>query len=239
MKLCLLFKNLFDYDIVLPPPINLCENIDTIYLTDNKITQNCALSKGWKYSYITEKFINNTNSIEKRNAIGYINCYPEKIIPELKNYDYVFICDSNIIRLDTNYGEFINSVSNKHALYITSGYYNGTDNNILKELERSLSNRRWNYDFKNIKDATYKYLEIFSNMNIDYRNIPVVSAKYIGWNINHENKNIIADYVFNEHCKHLQGNIIFSTCVVLYPEDTLHYTQFLNDGQVSEHTKIF
>jgi hypothetical protein len=76
-------------------------------------------------------------------------------------------------------------------------------------------------------------------MKINYRNIPVVSAKYIGWNINHERKNIIADYVFNEYSKHLQGNIIFSTCLVLYTEDTLHYTKFLNDGQVEQHVKQY
>ena len=238
-KVCLLFKNLFNFDKVLPVPLNLPMMMDTIYLTDNTKTQTDALSKGWKYSYVTEKFLNSVSNIEKRNAIAYINCYPEKIIPYIKNYDYIFICDSNVIKLDTNYGEFINSVSDKHALYITSGWYNGIDNNIEKELERSLLENRWSYDFKNIIDNTHKYLQMFHDIKMSYRNIPVAIAKYIGWNINHERKNIIADYVFNEYCKHLQGNIIFSTCLVLYPEDTLHYTRFLNDGQYDKHAKKY
>ena len=239
MKVCFLFKNLFNYDVVLPPPVNIPKNIDTIYLTDNKKTQNDALSKGWKFSYVTEKFLNNVSSIEKRNAIAYINCYPEKIVDDIKNYNYIFICDSNVIKLDTKYFEFINSASDKHALYVTSGWYSGIHNNILEELKRSLVNNRWSYDFKNIRDSTKKYLQKFYDMKINYRNISVVSAKYIGWNINHERKSIIADYVFNEYCKHLQGNIILSTCLVLYPEDTLHYTKFLNDGQVDQHAKKY
>ena len=40
MKVCFLFKNLFNYDVVLPPPVNIPKNIDTIYLTDNKKTSN-------------------------------------------------------------------------------------------------------------------------------------------------------------------------------------------------------
>ena len=239
MKVCFLFKNLFNYDTVLPPPINIPKNIDTIYLTDNEKTQNDALSKGWKFSYVTEKFLNNVTSIEKRNAIAYINCYPEKIVDDIKNYNYIFICDSNVIKLDSKYLEFINSASDKHALYVTSGWYSGIHNNILEEMKRSLGNNRWSYDFKNIIDSTKKYLQDFYNMKINYHNIPVVSAKYIGWNINHERKNIIADYVFNEYSKHLQGNIIFSTCLVLYTEDTLHYTKFLNDGQVEQHVKQY
>lgn len=239
MKICLLFKNLFNYDVVLPPPINTPSNIDTIYLTDNIITQTNALSKGWKYSYITEQFLYHISNIEKRQAIAYINCYPENVISEIKEYDYVFICDSNVLKMDTNYGEFTNNSSNKHALYVTSGYYKGNNNNILEELNRSLSNMRWSYDFQNIKDATFEYLQQFKDMNIDYNSVPVVSAKYIGWNIHHDNKNLVADYVYKEYCKHLQGNIIFSTCLVLYPELIFHYTDFLNDGCVNGHIKQY
>ena len=239
MKVCFLFKNLFNYDTIVSPPKNMPKNIDTIYLTDNEKNKNDALSKGWKYSYVTEKFLNSISNIEKRNAIAYINCYPEKIISDIKNYNYIFICDSNVIKLDTNYFEFTNSASDKHALYVTSGWYNGTQNNINQELKRSMMNSRWSYDFKNITDSTHKYLQQFYDMKLDYRSVPVVSAKYIGWNINHERKNIIADYVYSEYCKHLQGNIIFSTCLVLYPEDTLHYTGFLNDGTVSGHNKQY
>jgi hypothetical protein len=239
MKICLLFKNLFSYDIVLPPPINLPDNIDSIYLTDNKEVQKETLEKGWKYSYITEEFLSSTSSFEKRKVIAYINCYPEKVIPEINKYDYVFICDSNVVKLDTNYGEFINNSSEKYALYVTSGYYSGLNNNILRELERSVVSKRWSYNFKNMIASTNEYLKIIENMKIDYKSIPVVSAKYIGWNIHHERKNIIADYVFNEYSKHLQGNIIFSMCLVLHSSDTLHYTEFLNDGIVYSHVKDY
>lgn len=239
MKIGLLFKNLFNYDEIIPPPKNIPSNMDSIYLTDSVENQKKALSKGWKYCYVTEQFLNVNTNIKKRLAIAHINCYPENYLPDNKNYDYVFICDSNVVKLDTNYSEFIKNASDKHALYVTSGWYIGINNNIKKELERSLCNKRWSYDFNNITNATQNYIKLFSDMNIDYHTVPVVSAKYIGWNINHDKKNIIADYVYKEYSKHLQGNIIFSTCLVLYPEYTFHYKDFLNDAGVHNHIKYF
>jgi len=35
--------------------------------------------------------------------------------------------------------------------------------------------------------------------------------------------------------QHLQGNIILSMMLHLYPDDICHYTGFKNDGRVSTH----
>ena len=48
------------------------------------------------------------------------------------------ICDSNVTKLDTNYSEFIKGIEDQ-TLCITSGWYRGSHNNIVAELNRSLN----------------------------------------------------------------------------------------------------
>jgi hypothetical protein len=237
-NICFLFKNLFNYDEILPPPLNLDSNIDTIYITDSNDIS-LIFEKGWKYVYIINQFNNSYTQFEKRKAIAYINCYPERIVPELNRYDYIFICDSNVIKMDTNYSDFLSKVDVKYACYFTSGYYSGSDNNIISEYIRSIAQSRWSYNHENMTKSINRYTDILNDKNIDIYKIPVVSAKYIGWNINHENKNIIADYVYNEYSEHLQGNIIFSMVYALYSDIVYNYMDFMNDGCVNNHSSSY
>lgn len=236
---CYLVKNLFNYDIIYPPPSNLSSNIDSVYVTDNSNSYHEALNKGWKYVYIVTEFLDKNDSFSKRLAIAYINCYPEKLIPELNRYNYIFICDANFINLPSNYNDFLSNKSIKYALYINSGYYKNDQNNIKEELYRSIHNSRWSYNFKQMIISTNEYLKLLNSINLDYKTIPVISAKYIGWNINHNNKNYIADYVYNEYSKHLQGNIIFSMCLALFKENIFHFDILNNDTNTLEHTQNY
>jgi hypothetical protein len=183
-------------------------NVTPIYITDCMTKYNQAKDMGYT-AYYTDKYKDITDSFERRKIIAYINCYPEKVIPELLQYTYVFICDSNVVELDSNYKEFINLKSDNKCLYLTSGWYKKSDNTMKKELERSLHNPRWQYNFDQMKDSVNEYFKLLEKLNINIDDTPVVSAKYIGWNIKHNYKNILSDFVYKEYMKHLQGNIIF------------------------------
>ena len=231
-KICLLYKNFWSYDPVVPVPSNLPPNIDTIYVTDNLNMALCAKNLYWTKTYVIDTHITITDAFERRKIIAYINCFPEKFVPELNIYDYVMICDSNVIKLDTNYSEFIKGIENQ-TLCITSGWYRGPHNNIVAELHRSLNQPRWRYNFDKIKQWCDIFFPQLVYLGIDPNVCPVVSAKYIGWNIHHSKKNEIAQWVYDQYMIHLQGNIIFSVADKLFPRDIYHYKNFLNDGELS------
>ena len=90
MSKCFVMKNLFNYDPVLPIPSNFPKDMDAVYITDSQETANAALKIGW-IVYIITDFLNADTSFKKRCAIAYINCYAEKLIPELNKYTYIFI----------------------------------------------------------------------------------------------------------------------------------------------------
>lgn len=230
---CFIFKNFFSYDPVLKLPNNLPPNITPIYITDSINAITTAKELGWEVVY-KDTYNHITDPFEKRKLIAEINCYPERFI-DCSKYKFVYICDANVITLDSNYATFISNKGDKNALYLTSGWYSGHNNTMQKELERSLTNKRWSYNFNEIKHSVDEYHSKLTNLEIPFDDTPVISAKYIGWNISHSYKNIIADYVYNEYMKHLQGNIIFSMALKLYPDYICHYTGFKNDGCVLKH----
>lgn len=80
-----------------------------------------------------------------------------------------------------------------------------------------------------------KYIELFKQKNLNPLECKVASAKYIGWNIQNKNKNNIAEFVFNEYINHLQGNIIFSVAIKLFPEDIFHFRNGFFSGKVIFH----
>jgi len=230
---CLIFKNLFGYDTISGLPKKLPQNMRCFYIIDS--TDNCqkAESLGWETIYIN-KYLDITDSFKKRKVIAEINCYPERFI-DTSQFKYVFICDSNVVALDSNYSDFVSKKSEEKALYLTSGWYKGSQNTMQQELARSLGNRRWEYNFNEMRKSVSEYLSHLTDMGKNIAHTPVISAKYIGWNINHPMKREISDYVYTEYTKHLQGNIIFSMALQIYPAHIEHYTNFKNDGSVSDH----
>lgn len=230
-----LTKNLWSYEQVHPIPNRLPKGIKTFYITDNQKTAEEAKEKGWDHVYITKEYLNITDKLLRRSIIGTINCYPEKFA-DLSLFDRVYICDSNIITLPSNYEDFINHDTEK-ACYTYSGYYKGDADNILQELRRSV-NSRWSYNSEGMEASTREYIDIMTDLGFDYKKESVSSAKYIGWNLKHKEKHIVADYVYNEYRKHLQGNIIFTIARVLYPDLVSDFRVLNDDVELSQHNFI-
>jgi len=234
MARCLIVKNFFSYDPVVAKP-ELPKGVDGIYITDNEEDQKKALSLGWNKAFLVTQFLTVIDPLRKREIIALMNCYPETVVSELLAYDYVFICDSNVVKLDSNYQVFLDQASSNYALYVTSGWYRGDENNITRELVRSLANSRWSYNFNEITSCYQTYVQLLDRVGLNPGQCPVVSAKYIGWNLRHPTKKTIADFVYGEYMKHLQGNITISVTAKLFPNDVYHYTGFINDGKVCSH----
>jgi len=231
-----LVKNLFNYEKVIPPPTNLAENFQTIYLTDNDI--NCELAKklGWGIVKKIEQFLNVEDKFERRKIIAFINSFPHKLVPEVLDYNFVFVSDSNIVRLWDEYIVFTQNCSNEFALFVTSGYYSDDRDTIMAESNQSANTERWAYNKNEIIDSTNRYLTELKEKNIDVDNLSVVSAKYIGWNLHHEKYELLSNLLFKEGSENLQGNIILSYMSGIYSNDIYNYnTKNYSGGILNEH----
>jgi len=231
-----LVKNLFNYEKVIPPPTNLPENFQTVYLTDNDI--NCELAKnlGWGIVKKIEQFLNVEDKFERRKIIAFINSFPHKLVPEVLDYNFVFVSDSNIVRLWDEYIVFTQNCSNEFALFVTSGYYSDDRDTIMAESNQSANTERWAYNKNEIIDSTNRYLTELKEKNIDVDNLSVVSAKYIGWNLYHEKYELLSNLLFKEGSENLQGNIILSYMSGIYSNDIYNYnTKNYSGGILNEH----
>jgi hypothetical protein len=218
-----LVKNFFNYEKIIPPPKNLPENLITVYVTDSDKNAETAKSLGWEITKVLKDHINITDSFEKRKLIGFINAYPLKVVPELENPRYIFVCDSNINNLWFGYGDFVKKCSDNYALFVTSGYYSGNRDNIDRECEISCNVKRWSYNSISIKESTERYKKILENNNIEYKNLSIVSAKYYGWNVKHKMYDKLSDVLYDEYCKNLQGNIILTYMSGLFKNNVFNY----------------
>jgi len=222
-----LVKNLYDYEKVIPPPLNLPKHLKTVYITDNDKNVNEANNLGWDIVKKIEMFINIDDKFERRKSVAYINAYPIKVVPEILDARYIFICDSNIVKIFNQYNEFVNKCSEKFVLFVTSGHYTGNRDNIISECSESLKQDRWSYNHENIKSCTNKYVNELTKKGIDIDNLSVVSAKYIGWNVMHSDYKFLSDIYYNEHLENMQGNIILTYISGFYKDKVYNY--FTND----------
>lgn len=222
-KNVLLAKNLFNYEEVLPPPINIPDDIVTLYLTDNDHNVNLAKGLGWNIVKKTEEFLDIHDKFERRKVISYINAFPHKVAPEVLEFNFVFVCDGNVVSLWDNYKNFVNACSDDYSLFLTSGYYNGTRNTIQEESKASSAQMRWNYNTKQIIETTERYVNSLTGLGIDVNNLSLVSAKYIGWNLKHENYDAISKSIYEQACLILQGNIYLTYISAIYPNDVFVY----------------
>jgi len=225
-------KNLWNYESVNPVPKGM--EMDTYYITDSEKNRIEALNKGWDYACNISQFKKERDLLKRRSIIGFINCYPEMVCEQLKDYDKIFVTDSNILNLPSNYNDFVFASTDDKACYLTSGYYEQIghkfEDNILMELERSV-NSRWSYNTDAMIRATNYYIHLLQDAGINHTELSVSSAKYIGWNLKHPKRQEIADFVTAEYEKHLQGNIIF-TFVYAYWKDYVLNFRFLNDDVI-------
>jgi len=229
-------KNLYNYEKVIPPPSNLPKNLKTVYITDTEENKLKALELGWDIVKKTDLFLNLNDNFEKRKSVAFINSYPLKVVPEIIDARFIFICDSNINRLWNQYENFVNSCSEDFVLFVTSGYYKGSRNTILSECENSVNVKRWSYNQKEIKECTNRYVNELMLKNIDINKLSVVSAKYIGWNPSHRLYEELSNQLYEEYSNNLQGNIILTYMSGIYQKDI--YNFFTNDysgGSLNEH----
>ena len=105
MKNLYLTMNLFGYEQLTSPPEFLPENLTTCYITDNDEIAKQAKELGWSIVKKTNLFKNVTDKLDKRISVARIKCFPKEFIPELDDFNFVFICDSNIIELWFSYGD--------------------------------------------------------------------------------------------------------------------------------------
>lgn len=229
MKRAYVTKNLWNYETINPVPENLPEGMDPYYITDTKENCDIAASLGWT-PVLYDEYKDEKDRKRRRSVVIMINAYPERFI---HGYMQIFVCDSNIIRLPSNYGTFVNSLKN-HAMIMETGYYKGDDDNIYQEMRRSLGGR-WDYDSKCIERSTKIYMSWLEADGIDYRTLSVGSMKYLGWNVEHEKKRDPAGFIFSQGNRHLQGNIIVSMLPVLYPNDVKVFRSLNNDVLFSPH----
>lgn len=234
-RMAFVFRNFYNYEQILPVPKYLPKSLETVYITDSSKNAKKATKLGWDKTVIIKNHLRIKDKAKRRVALADFNCFPEKFIDG--DYDYIFFTDPNVIEMDSNYQDFVDKAINSNCtLFVTSGWYSGEENNIKKELERSLHQERWNYAFSAMEKSTLRYINEMEKNNINYLDIPVVSAKFIGWNMK---KKLGDDYLskklLNEFNQHLQGNIILSYLLAMHSNEVFHYTEFKNDGAVVAH----
>lgn len=231
-----LVKNFFDYEKIIPPPKNLPKNLKTVYVTDNDNNTELLQNLGWEIVKIVNDYTHITDLFERRRLISYINSYPLKVVPELINPRYIFICDSNIDSLWFKYQNFVDNCSDEFALFVTSGYHQNERDNIESECEISCQTNRWSYNHNEIRESTNRYKKILTDEGINPEQLSVVSAKYIGWNVKHPKYNELSDTLYNEGTINLQGNIILTYISGIYKNFVYNYYE--NDysgGVVNQH----
>lgn len=228
-------KNFWGYEHLNPSPKLLDNTFFKYYITDDLNSKEYLLNNGWDEVIILENYKGVTDLKERRKIISEINCFPGKFIQNLNKYDKVFNIDSNVISLWDEFLDFTNYSPSDKCLYITSGWYNGDRNSIISELNES-NQSRWMYDYENMKNSTIRYQTEIENMGGDFFSIPVISAKYFGWNINHPLYETISNHFYNEYCNHLQGNIILSYLSSIYKDNVFEYKLSNYDGsKISSH----
>lgn len=221
-----LVKNFYNYEKVIPPPSNLPKGLTTVYVTDTEENASKSRELGWDIVKKTDLFLNIEDKFERRKSVAFINSFPLIVVPEISDANFVYICDSNVNRLWNLYENFVQSCNEKFALFITSGYYTGSRDNIIAETQASRQSR-WSYGFDDIEKCSNRYIKEIKNMNININELSIVSAKYFGWNVKHSNYNKLSNLLYEEYSKNLQGNIILTYMYGLHKEKIYNY--YTND----------
>jgi len=219
-----LVKNLYNYEKVIPPPTNLSKDMTTAYLTDSDYNCEIAKSMGWDIVKKTDLFLETVGKFERRVHVGFINSFPQKLVPEILDFKFTFVCDSNIVSLFDGYNKFVQSCVEDKGLYVTSGYYSGGRDNMIEECKASLYGR-WSYNQNGILKSTEEYIETLKSKNINPMNLSVVSAKFLGWNFRHKNYEELSNFLYKEYCRNLQGNIILTYMTGLFQESIYNHIE--------------
>lgn len=233
MKIAFVTFNFFDYEHILPVPKGVPEYMDTIYLTDTEQNKDSALKAGWQNAFVIKDFVSVEDSFGKRKVIGAIKAYPEQFLEELKEYDKVFLTDPNTLVLDSRYQDFVESADDKYTLYVTSGFWRNNPDNLKFGLELSVAQARWRYNADAMIESVKKYSEDLKKRGL--KSPPLVSARFIGWNMAKKNTNEVVKEYYYESQIHLQAELTLTYLSAKYPNDISVYRNLKYDGENIGH----
>lgn len=236
LKIAYYTFNLYRYEDILPPPTNLPEGVTTFYVTDNEDFEYRAKEQGWDRVINFTNFSGEKDPFKMRVAVSYIKIFFGEIVPELLDYDLVFISDSNIIRLFDGWFDFYNdslSNINSFTLAAVSGYNKLEEDNFEFELLQSSCQSRWAYNAETMKIRVRWYINKLKEVGVQDS---VISAKYMVWNPKHVDFEFIKELFYEESQIHLQGNLILGFMAAIHPDKVRNfYTENQQNGELTLH----
>lgn len=217
-KIALLVINLNNYDPLIAPPFDKnIFDIKTFYITSNVEDVDTLKNLGWD-NIIIESYDARVQHLPFNTKLLDYKLYPEKIFPELLNYEILINIDANVKKLsDIFLNEWIHSIEDKSILLDNMYYGCGIENSLELEFSRSRQ-ERWKKSWNNMEEAKKRYVNDGFNLN----NIKVCSAKYVIINMKNKIKNnYIWNFLDQEYKTHLQGNIIYAIASEKFKKDII------------------
>lgn len=198
---------MFGYDAVNPPPANVPAGFHKWYVCDTSTTRGAALGLGWEYVVVVDipAALSSDRHLRMQKVADVMTRVAD-LLPE-GAYDHVFRCDANVRRLFDEWTPFaLEAMASGKALYCTTGYYSGVRDTIEAELASSLHEAAWSPFHEQMKKFTLAYRTALGP-GIP---APIVSAKYVGWNLHHPHRPRLVEAFAKDLVAHWQGNIILS-----------------------------
>jgi hypothetical protein len=216
LKNCYYTTNFWNYDELRPPFTGLPSDFYRIYMTDQNDSRASRrlLDLGWNKVLVVN--LSDRNNFDRRMFVSRARLFPELFAP-LGACERVFFTDANIIAAESSrYETWARSMKNSSALLIMLGYYSGKRDDIDVELQESICQERWRYSWTAMTERTRYYQRVILNRTNSTK-ARVASAKYLGWNMAHPHRHLVAEWLLHEASIHVQGNIAISVAVVLFP----------------------
>lgn len=217
-KVALLVINLNNYDPLIAPPFDKnIFDITTFYITSNNGDVDLLQNLGWDNIKIETCDVR-VQHLHCNTKLLEHHLYPEKMFPELLNYDILIVIGANVNKLsDIFLNEWIHSIGDKSILLDNMYYGLGAGNSLESEFARSYQGR-WIKCWKNFDDSKKRYMNDGFNLN----NVKVCSAKYVIINMKNKIKNNhIWEFLEKEFDTHYQGNIIYSIASEKFKKDII------------------
>lgn len=215
-KVALLVINLNNYDPIIAPPFDKNKfDITSFYITNNNEDVSTLQDLGWDNIKIEMEDVQ-VDHLPFNYKLVVNKLYPERMFPELLDYDTLISIDANVSKLSDNFlGEWIHSIGDKSILLDDMYYGLSAYNTLSSEFDRS-KQLRWEKSWNNMKESKKRY----ENEGFNLDNIKVCSAKYVIINMKNKIKNShIWEFIEKEHAVHLQGNIIYAIASEKFKKD--------------------
>lgn len=231
---CFVTSNHFGYEEPHGPPEGLPADFYAIYITDDNQTAHAVAKLGWNAVVLDKLPAYARVFFDPLQDLSYVNRTAFKMSGwqfmrtgfvgraryEPLQYAAVreagctqaFFMDGNVKTLNGVHVEnqFFSPCSDSlKALCVSSGWYVGSRDDLQPELDGSLAQPRWSFSHASMTAATREYMEL---LQWKYGPSPttIVSAKFLGWNLNHPMTPALGEWLTREAQLHYQGNIALS-----------------------------